>query len=502
MKIRSIVAAVATLFVVQGYATEISTAEEFVSLITADPAGSYTLTQDIDLTNSGYETIAEFRGSLDGAGHSIRGLGARPLFTTICGTVADLTVDGEVDGKVTAYSFAGDAIAGVFCATNDSGSILRSTVKNYKLAGSGSGCKIGLFAAVASNEATFEGCVTDESCTCNANNSANNHYSYGGCFVGVVRTSGTPVRAANFISCTNNAAGGFNMECYSGGSFGGIVGNFSSLEYPCVIRDCVNNGTISSNKKGSVMGGIFGGGGAAPGNDGKLLVVGCVNNGSVVASATSGGFWLGGLGGTCGSCIVLSNCVNRANISCASGSSNCAGLFNDGTGEIMKNTIQRCYDCANYGDISAMSQAGGFNASSKSNADYGGTGIYYSNCANYGTISSPIADEFVPAGLESKNRSFTARSNRTVGNSFAMTRNIEFYNDEHPEARWWFTVSDCITAEDGGYEAQSAAKALTKGAKALGLGEWCCGRVNGNIVPELVAFCQDPVRKGLLLIIR
>ena len=96
------VAALSALCSGASFATDISTGAEFASALAADPNGSYTLTADINLTGSGYETLAEFNGSIDGAGYTISGIGAQPLFTDFYGSIQDVTIAGgtviTVDG--------------------------------------------------------------------------------------------------------------------------------------------------------------------------------------------------------------------------------------------------------------------------------------------------------------------------------------------------------------------------------------------------------------------
>lgn len=483
---------------------KIGTAADFVTELTANPEGEFELTSDIDLTGSGYTTLPEFLGCLDGNGYTITGLGAQALFENLAGTIANLTIDGNVGGNVTQFSFAGDAVEGVFCRRNYSGTIVDSCVKNYKLTGNGQGCDIGMFAGQAINDASFVRCSTDASSTWKANNSANSHMSYAGGIVGHVKQNASPYRTVDIICCTNNAIGGFNKECYSGGAVGGIVGYVNNISALCTISGCVNNGEISSTFKGSTMGGLLGAGGATAGNSGKMLVLDCANNGPVTASATNGGFFLGGLAGTSVACLVVSNFVNRGNIVCETGVSYSAGFCSNGSGEVPRDVKQYYFNCANYGNISAVTEAAGFNASSKSNKDYSGTEIDYVNCANYGTVTSVITDEFIPAGIESKSTMYYARSNRKVQNAFAPTQNIEYFKDPHAANKWWFTVSDTVTAADDGYDVDAAVVTLNAGAATLGFGEWCKGTVNGVVVPELKQFCLDPVvaHRGLMIIYR
>ena len=477
---------------------EIFTAADFVAQMAANSNGWFVLKDNIDLTESGYVTVSRFGGVLDGEGHTLSGVGAQPLFDAVCGTIRNLTLDGTVGGNNTTIGFAAAENRGVLCNTLLWGEISDVRVKGYtvKAPSFAKTSWVGLIAGRVYNESDFVRCETEAGAELFGSNNG-----YGGGFAGIIRVSGTAEHGPSFYSCTNHAACAYSQDVYSGGGLGGIVGNIASVTAPCVISNCYNDGKVSSSYKCAVLGGIFGTGGAAAGNDGKMLVAGCENVGEVTATASSGGFYLGGIGGQSTSCIVLSNCVNRAVISTASKDSYCGGLCNHRhNGEIGKDMIQRYYNCANYGDITATVQAGGFSAGSRSNDDYSGTGVYYKNCANYGTISSEITDEFIPAGTEAKNRKYYARSNRTVENSFAMSRHIEYFNEVHPADKWWFTVTDCVTAGDEGYSASAAASTLNAGAAALGLSKW---RVTERGVPELVSIVGDVVSNiGLTILFR
>lgn len=100
---------IGTVTEVDPVAIYISTAQEFVDKISADPAGSYVLACDIDLStyNGGvWVSLEKFNGTLDGQGHVIRNLKVTSyedagLFTRVDGaTFKDLGIEAiEVSGN-------------------------------------------------------------------------------------------------------------------------------------------------------------------------------------------------------------------------------------------------------------------------------------------------------------------------------------------------------------------------------------------------------------------
>ena len=60
----------------------------------ASSANEYTLEADIDLAGADVPSVENFKGILDGKGHSIKGLkSGKPLFATLTGTVKNLVID-------------------------------------------------------------------------------------------------------------------------------------------------------------------------------------------------------------------------------------------------------------------------------------------------------------------------------------------------------------------------------------------------------------------------
>ena len=74
-------------------------AEEFLEFLKTESAiatssSEYTLEADIDLSGITVPEVESFKGTLDGKGHSIKGLvSGKPLFNTLTGTVKNVTLD-------------------------------------------------------------------------------------------------------------------------------------------------------------------------------------------------------------------------------------------------------------------------------------------------------------------------------------------------------------------------------------------------------------------------
>ena len=218
-------------------ATTISSAEEFLTKISADLAGSYILTADITLDAS-YTSIANFTGVLDGDGHTID-IGYRVserngLFSSIKGaTIKNLIVKGSI-------LYAGNA--GGFAA-----------------------------AVLADSEKTeFINCYNLVNVVVSGN-------YYGGGFVGHASASGA---VTEFTNCsnyavieggTNGSVGGFAGVCLGTKflncvNYGNIIvktatkygGGFVAYSYGATFEKCANFGTLTNSNSGTKMGGLVG----------------------------------------------------------------------------------------------------------------------------------------------------------------------------------------------------------------------------------------------------
>ena len=418
MKIRSFAVAVATLIAIQGNATEISTAEEFVIVLAANPAGSYTLTQNIDLTGAGFTTLDSFSGTLDGGGHILSGMGATTFCTTFAGEISALTLDGTVNAANTIYSKSG---YGVFCVDCKGGKFTDVTIKGYSMQhndGTGSGKAIGLFAAYAYDGSRFVRCVTDASCE--SSNNGKTHEIVGG-FVGLIKIDNPQGIIVSFEDCVNGATisggGAYNATLGVGGFVGSNAGN-GSADIPVIqfVR-CKNNGNVS------IVGGKMNVGGFIGYLSGKTygattmrgVFLHCVNNGNVTVSAT-GGLAGGFLGqGNNGASATFDGCVNRGEIS--SVQSYVGGLMGGAVEQNSSCSISpyEFLNCANYGAVSGVTAAGivgGFNSPS-----WAGKATYViRNSANYGVVSGSTESAELLAHQAEKGSGTTL----TFGNCFAL----------------------------------------------------------------------------------
>ena len=484
---------------------EIATPQEFVEKITADPDGEFKLTADLDFTGTGYASIPLFIGVLDGQGHTITGVGAQPLFEIIHGIVENLTLDGAVAGANTVIPYAATEVRGVLCNTNAAGTVSNVIISGYTIKPPkfAQASWIGPFAGMALNEAQFIGCVADKSVIVAASNNG-----YGGGIAGAFKmTGGTAVRGGAFIGCTNNATLYFEQEVYGGSGLGGIVGQIKDMaSNKLLIKDCVNNSRIYSTNKGSVIGGIVGAGGGA-GED-NIVIANCVNYGEISAKATNGGFNLGGIAGNCHT-LTITNCVNYGNVTNEVGKSSLVGGLIGYLTSISKTCVGKILDSANYGDVYAAPDStgnyvGGLIGKTQFNKDYGPK-FYIKNCANYGALAGTYVGEVCAGVKDEKNvyaagKATPAYPNYKYDNCFFMTTQMHY---DWTDTNGWFTEGDGnITAEDEGFDAKVAAKTLSAGAAELGLGAWCRGKVNGKVLPELTALSRDPVRPGLMLLVR
>lgn len=395
MKIRSFAAAVATLIAIQGNATEISTAEEFVTALAADPAGSYTLTQNIDLTGSGFTTLASFTGTLDGGGHILSGMGAQAFCTAFAGTVKSITLDGNVSSLPT--SISKDA-GGVFCDTCNGGKFLDCIICGYQVKHSKaeSGSYIGLFAGTATDGTELTRCSTTDDCLVSQNGKA---ATYQGGFVGLVKIVNAQGVIATFQDCTNNAtvsaAGAYNAVAGSGG-FVAMTANTGSSDVPQIhfIR-CVNNGSVTSTGQMSIGGFVgFQSGGGSSGSSQLCLYSQCVNNGAISSTSTSGnaGGFVGQ--GSKGAAATFCDCVNLGDVN--SPTLPFAGGFvgaaspDGANGALSGSRPFEFVNCANYGAIAGV-KVGGIQGVSQTASWTGPVLARYKNCANYGTLTASEA---------------------------------------------------------------------------------------------------------------
>ena len=509
-KIMTLVFAVAG-FLSAGAATEISSGSEFVAAM-ADPTGEYVLTQNIDLGGCGYSSVAEFSGSLDGAGYTITGLGAQPLFTLCTGTVRNLTIDGTIGGENTVRELTG---AGVLCDTAKGASISDCRVKGYTLHHSVQDRLvqdgIGFFAGMASGRLRIERCVADESCCLYQKTIAGTecyNKPLGGIvgrvdLINMVGTDGV----AEFVDCTNQAKIVTSANWTSGSSgSGGIVGVVAQSAGESNISQavarftrCVNQSNLENVYLGAnsiTLGGIVGMGGS-----GNLAIqplidfVDCVNYGRI-CSETRGAIYGGGiLGHQNGVGMVhMDGCVNRGAVGYlvndnkwyadASG-----GLIGQFDRPQQKADTLLIKNCANYAAVFGDKVGGFVGVINGVKLATGNTTMSFLNSANYGTLASRTSSGEVFAQLTKAGDSTeTYEPPVTIDNCWTTSPQLYDSSLSTP------TVTNCRTAEQDDETARAGLVSIANVTD--GYVRWTVSGETGHpelFVPGAVGPEPDPV---------
>lgn len=451
--------------------------------IADNPGGGYRLTADIDLSGAGYVSIPEFSGTLDGAGHTLYGLGTQPLCVTNSGSVVGLTIDGER----TTWS---QTDVGVFCCVSFGGRFTDCVVKGYTLKHKDAGAmkQNGLFAATAYEGSTFVRCATDATCSMDQIGKSNNLQ---GGFVGQLAAINPAGVVATFEDCTNNASIAVTGDYNTGWGAGGFVGkiqNMTSASVPEVaFLRCVNRGSLTATGDKGNVGGIVGHLSAAVNNgatkdvSARARFVHCVNEGALSAASNSKLETVGGILGwaDAASTVVMEGCVNRGAVSCPS-ANYAGGLM--GTFRQYAANVGECVficNCANYGDVTGLT-VGGLAAVFDANTGWNNGKCAVYNCANYGNLTgSPAGGELLGRKISGSNASIVM----DFCNCWAATKNlIPSSSGRAPD----FTGT--VTAEDEGYtHARAVASLNTSGEIAYW--PWVAGQ-DGR--PELFRFVEAP----------
>lgn len=239
----------------------INTAEDFIELAANCHIDSWSenkyvcLKKDIDLTGTGFETIAVFGGIFDGEGHTISGFRhmgdgyVTGLFRYIgsTGIVQNLNLKGNISSENE------QECIGSICGVN------YGTIKNSTFQGTVSGRDtVGGIVGINENTGIISGC--------SARGRVTGYYSTGG-IAGI--NHGTLNNCTNRAGINDDSAwveeddemGGIlqsltsndNNEIYSGVDTGGITGYSDG-----VISGCANRGTVGYEHTGYNIGGIAG----------------------------------------------------------------------------------------------------------------------------------------------------------------------------------------------------------------------------------------------------
>jgi len=383
--------------------TPIGTAAEFAAM---SANGSYYLTANISIDTS---HAAKFTGTLDGRGHTV--ITSVPLFTDISGTVKNLAVKGEVNGKggnigaiaatssggawfenvtVNAKIYGGTATGGLVGYLKDGANVTAKNCANY---GSieGSSHTGGLFGYVQGKDLTMDGCVNKGRIHSNAHS--------GGMIGRFGIETATTSYICSIINCVN-----YGEITAAGTRAAGIIAAAVGI---LRIGGCDNYGYIHyTNASTNFMsGGIYGAGianykdstGAEIQTVTALYIKDCHNYANVVATTNAGGIAgrLPNHNAADGYNYIISDCGNMGNITTydagstytTKGAGGIAGYFSGGS---QGNGIFRCY---NLGTITVNGGTNGvIQRASGITAYFSGTKTYFKDCYNAGTVTAVGAD--------------------------------------------------------------------------------------------------------------
>ena len=381
MKKLSLMFAVLAAFNLRAEVVEIGSAADFAEKIAANPAGDYKLTANIDLTGSGYATIPEFSGTLDGNGKTISGLTV-PLFGTVSGSaqIRNIVFDGANVANTTASTDSG-ILAVKMDGENfvvDSISFINCTIKK---GGSGNA---GMIAGTLTKSGTISNCSIANSCKMTA---SGNCGALGG-FVGTATADGQNATIA-FLNCVNFCTtlsrdytakyAGIICNATAKGSGGG-----ADQRAHLVFADCTNYvGAVGKFTNPNYGAFAFSVNGGASSNMGDVLFERCANYGELGITGTKtavGGFIV--TGGNAQYTFI--DCVNYADIKTVTAVP--AGGFIGTLSALIKVPVT-FKGCANLGDVSG-NDAGGFIGSLAHNGSYGSNRVVFESCLQKGEITA------------------------------------------------------------------------------------------------------------------
>ncbi len=421
--------------------TEIKDASSFLSM---SQTGTYYLSKDITLTSS---YAKEFKGTLDGNGHTITISGAKSIFSKLTGaTVKNLTIVGEITSDTsTAIGALAPTGSGTF--TNISTNVNITISEKAGAYSSLAGTLIGSIGG----KSTVTNCTSYGAVKLNGTGSGTG--SLGG-LIGGTNNAG----AVTFDGCRNYAD--IDNKLYSANN-GGIIGT-SQGSTQLVMKNCINFGTVngtSGNHSGSA--GIIGKAQGAKAPTGTANIISCVNFGLINDNASSaitpqshhiggilgrgygmsilnidkclnagevvslGGGWAsaGGIAGgimtygfswvgTHSGTVKVTNCVNRGNISNGAFTGGIVGgalQFNTNGSSL---TIDKC---ANYGDLLGRDVVGGIVGECGKDAF---NGLAITNCYNGGSITATGSRA---AGILGMLEPYDGQSSNTITEKLSRT---------------------------------------------------------------------------------
>lgn len=482
----------------------VDSVERFVELVSIKTLPGYvlTLTTDLDLAATEW-TSPDLVCTLDGNGHVVTGLGKKPLFEVVTGTVRGLVIRGNMQtGDAPLSDGIQNANYGLLARVVSNGCILGCSVESSIVAPS-QGSSTGLLVGALRNRSLMEGCTTGVDCAL-VDSKASSVGGLVGRFdiVEYYENVGPTVRG-----CTNNAAIHLKNGPGARRGLGGIVGSSAAYEETgrpvSTIAECLNNGSMSCNEGQSYVcfGGIVGevSCGTGSSDTGHLEVMDCINRGVLAAHGlreiTAGGI----VGGGGRASFVILRCANLGTVSALSDDpeTNEATTFLAGgiigtASEIYPSKPVTIADCANYAAVTSGAIAGGLIGEAVFNTTQQGQLVAGTNCVNHASVVAPLAKG---EGFGRLNGAFPET---------AIVRHIGFTNS-------YFTTTEVIGDDGTGGKAtldgcrygtesvpvKSIVRALSEGAETLGYASW----VRGKSGPELALF-GVPYDPALIITIR
>lgn len=359
-----------------------------------DLSAHYALEADIDLFGQIFEPIGNgaegaFTGSLDGRGHTIRGLELNLQDSKYVGLF------GYLEGSVSNLKLSGVDIVG--------GRYVGAVAGNIGLGGSVTDCSV-LSGSVSSNESAVSACVggitglcegTLDRCS-NAASVAKYHCNKNSC--GYVGGLAGKVTEAIELNDSSNSGSILSMDSYNSTVYAYTGGLIGQTEKKVRLQDCSNTGEV---RQGSCAGGLIGqaddtvemsgcsNAGRISGSYGysagliaraakDVEIEKCINTGEVIE-----GFSVGGIIGICDGTAVISDCVNSGDISQNYKEQDCGGI----AGRLSK---MKLLNCRNEGSISCITYTAGIVG--------GGSGSIL-GCSNYGEVCSSGYETTYAAGI-------------------------------------------------------------------------------------------------------
>lgn len=388
--------------------TAIGTADELVALMLDSTKwdGDFYLTADIDLTGKTTQApignnSTKFTGTFDGKGKTISGLDiVGENYIGLFGyahnaTIKNLTVNGKVESLT---STGTDVYAAGLCGALTGNSTIENVNVNADV--SANACTstqsvAGLIGKVGITEDNAT--ITIKNCHTNCNVSAARGVAS---LISVVSMGGIDAEGyvtvftggkINISDCVSEG----NVKYNSGSSYGqsgGMIGNLLTnlgQNFEINLTNCRNNANVTGETLKSRMGGVLGWVTCDKADSknnsagGTINLKNCVNTGKIEGT--------GDVGGVVGYVtlqyrndyiINMENCVNTGTVF-ASGTG-AGGVFGTNKGGIFN-----LKGCANYGSVSADSKkAGGIMGYSETASSTAILSASFTDCANYGTITS------------------------------------------------------------------------------------------------------------------